>query len=527
MSGEIGYQPPGAFITYLMKNGFKRRRPPSSDEGFETHYLDLTGLKLDVSRFTPFLVSKRLSSRSSVTQENLEPVLPSAEAIAKKDGGMAVLVLGGKLLQGAARVAEEIGSSNVVILDKSDIDLIMAAKDPEAKTKLLSLALVRFLGREQLSPYTTGRPAAGGRFFARTAYVKQILRGVANYTIVGNRRIGKTSLLNEVKEQLLLQNEHYRIAEVYGGSCHSTLDVVFDILQKLDQFLPANRIIELPHTVRNLPETIHKMANSEKRPVAIFIDELDHILAFDERQNYELLHLLRATFLKHDSCRIIMAGFRKVMESVHLLNHPLYNFGKTIELPLFSREETYEMVKRPLDHLDIDVGASDLPEAIYRETSGHPELIQVHCAEIVRHVEETGKVPDETTHLTRMFESPEYKQRVMGAFLANTNAHEELLCYLLIADGENTGSAADYEFGPQEVDKVLKGKGINYNLNRINTITNNLKMSGIITRVTGTSMRFRFSVPQFASYCSSLDLNFCIDKALEKIEDAPDEISAL
>jgi hypothetical protein len=525
MSGESGYHPPGSFITHLTKVGFKRNRRPSSDDEFEIHYLDLTPLKLDVSRFTPLLVSKRLSSHNTVTLDNLEPILPGAEAVAKREGGMAVLVLGGKLSPGVNEIAGQLGPGNVVILDNSDIKAIEEAADAEARARMLAHALVRFAGREMLSPYTTGRPAAGGRFFARTGHVRQMLNGVVNFTVVGNRRIGKTSLLNEVKEQLLARNENYRVAEVYGGSCHSTVDVVHDILHKLDQFLPANRVIEFPHTVRNLPDTIHNVARAEKRPVAVFIDELDHVLAFDERQNYELLHLLRATFLSHSSCRIIMAGFRKVMEAVQNLDHPLYNFGKTIELPLFSRQESYEMVVKPLDHLDIDLTASELPEAIYRETSGHPELIQVHCAEIIRHVEETGRVPDETTHLTRMFESPEYKQRVLGAFLANTNAHEELLCYLLIADGEET-SAADYEFGPRDVDRVLKQKGIVYDVSQITTITGNLKTSGIITQVAGT-LRYRFSVPQFASYCSSLDLNFCIEKAFEKIKDAPGAISAL
>lgn len=525
MSSGVTYHTPGSFIKNLQKNGFKQRRAPISDEDLEIHYADLTSLKLDVRRFTPFVVSKRLSSRGSVTIEHLEEVLPHVEVVAKKEG-MVVLVLGGKLAQGRAQIANEIGQSKIAILDKSDIDKILAQNDQEARAKHLALALVRFIGRDQLSPYVTGRPAAGGRFFARAANVKEILRSAGSFTIVGNRRIGKTSLLNEVREQLKLQNENYQIAEVYGGTCHSTQDVVYEILHKLGQTLHANRVIEFPYTVRNLPEHIHRIINSEKKPVAVFIDELDHILAFDEKQNDELLHLLRATFLSQGSCRIIMAGFRKVMEAAQRLTHPLFNFGKIIELPLFSREETYEMVRKPLSHLDIDLAKSDLHETIFRETNGHPELIQVHCAEIVRHVGEAGEVPDETTHLTRVFELPEYKQKVLGAFLANTNAHEELLCYLLIADGDNTGSAADYEFGLMQANSVLREKGINYDVSRIKNLTDNLRLSGIITPVRGTG-RFRFSVPQFVAYCLSLDLNFCIEKALEKIKESPDETGAV
>src|SRR5919205_3816775 len=113
MTSESSYHPPGSFITHLTKVGFKRNRRPSSDDEFDIHYLDLTPLKLDVSRFTPLLVSKRLSSHHTVALETLEPILPAAEAVAKRDGGMAVLVLGGRLSPGVGEVAKQLCPSSV------------------------------------------------------------------------------------------------------------------------------------------------------------------------------------------------------------------------------------------------------------------------------------------------------------------------------------------------------------------------------------------------------------------------------
>ncbi|MDT5062664.1 MAG: hypothetical protein QOH63_3123 [Acidobacteriota bacterium] len=525
MGSDSGFIPPGTFISHLQKCGFKKHGPVTNVNDFEVHNLDLTSLKLDMGLLTPLLTSKQLASRAVVTSDHLGPLLPELEVVAQSlPNKFVVLVVGGKLLQIEKGIIEDLGLNGIAIIDRTAIDAVCAANEP-IKSTLLSAALVRFLGRESLSPYVSGRPAIGGRFFGRSSVLKRVLPSKVSLTIVGNRRIGKTSLLKEIKERLKLQN--VRTAEVYGATCGSTKDVVYKILQGLDLFRDAQHILSDQQPVKNLPSYVQNILDTERRSVAVFIDELDHILDFDVKQNYEVLHLLRSTFDGHDSCRIFLAGFRKVMELKQSVNAPLFNFTTIVELPLFTREETSEMVKRPLMHLGIDVSNTGLPEAIYKDTGGHPELIQIHCAEIVRFMETRGRVPSGEDLLANVFNTEEYKQKVLGTFLANTNPYEELLCYLLMEDAERIGQADQYEFGTQDVDRVLNFTKINLGIREINDIITNLKVSGVIALVTGRMDKYRFSSPQLVNYCVSLKLEFCIKKTLERIKDCPEKIRTL
>src|SRR5882724_6471599 len=99
MTNSVLYQPPGAFIAHLVKAGYKKMAPLISDEEFEIHSLDLTSLKLDVSYFTPFLTSKRLSAHRTVNSEQLAEVFPELDKTAKSlQRKPVVLTVGGKLI---------------------------------------------------------------------------------------------------------------------------------------------------------------------------------------------------------------------------------------------------------------------------------------------------------------------------------------------------------------------------------------------------------------------------------------------
>jgi hypothetical protein len=312
-------------------------------------------------------------------------------------------------------------------VDRSTIDCICNTDDGGGKAKAVSAALVEYLGRESLSPYVSGRPAIGGRFFGRSSFVNTIVPSPGNFTIIGNRRIGKTSLLKEIRERLKLQG--FRTGEIYGATCSSTADVVYKLLQTLGRYREAEHVLTDPHRAMNLASYVQKIPDIEKVPgVAVFIDELDRILEFDAKQDNEVLHLLRETFEGNSACRVFLAGFRKVMEVSRSMETPNFNFTTLIELQLFNREETYGMVTKPLERLGIEVANTDLPGIIYRETGGHPELIQIHCAAIVRWFQKHNTIPRGIDLLTEVFDNEEYKQKVLGTFLANTNPHEALLC---------------------------------------------------------------------------------------------------
>lgn len=516
MPAEARFQP-GNFIAHLNKCGFRRRRPVITTDDFEIHPLDLTPLKLNVTHFVPFLIPKRLARQDWVTADMLEPLLQLAEKEAQGvQRPAAVLAIGGKL-SSDPRLAEHIGQANIAVLDRTTIEAVTATEDMAVKARLLGARLAHFIGHAMLSPYVAGRPALGPNFFGRSTVIKRILPGNSNWTIIGNRRIGKTSLLKEIKERLELQHENIRTVEIYGPKCKSTMEVAYEILFGLKEHKAANEVKTDAFNARHLPNRVHKIADTDNHPVAVFIDELDYILDFDAQQGYEVLHLLRDTF-EHPACRIFLAGFRRVMQAKLALANPLFNFTNAEELHLLTREECQEMITLPLTNLGIGLNNSDLPATIYRETGGHPELIQVHCTALIRLYAAKGRIPDGAELLKEVFGDPDYKRKVLGAFLANTNAYEQLLCYLLIAEADKIERPSDYEFGMQDVDRALKSVEINLDLQHLSAMITNLKVSGIIAPLSGRREQYRFSAPQLVGYCLSMNLDFCIAKAQEAVQ---------
>jgi AAA domain len=520
MPTEARFQP-GNFIAHLNKCGFRRRRPVVNTDNFEIHTLDLTPLKLNVSQFVPCLIPKKLTSKDWITIDILEPLLPLVEKEAKELKApralAAILAVGGKL-SSDPRIVELFSQANVAIIDRTTIEAVTASEDLAVKSRLLGVRLSNFIERAALSPYVAGRPAVGPSFFGRSTVIKRILPGNSNWTIIGNRRIGKTSLLKEIKERLELQHENrIRTVEIYGHACKSTWEVAYHILLGLKEHKAANEVKTDPFNALLLPSRVHKIPDSDNQPVAIFIDELDYILDFDAQQDYEVLHLLRDTF-EHPDCRIFLAGFRRVMKAKNSQTNPLFNFTNAEELHLLTREECQQMISLPLTNLGIELNNSDLPAMIYRETGGHPELIQVHCATLIRLYDAKGRIPDGAELLKEVFNDADYRRKVQGAFLANTNAVEQLLCYLLIAEADKTEHAADYEFGIQDVDRVLKSVEVNLDLQKLCAMITNLKVSGYIAPLPGRREHYRFSAPQLVGYFLTMDLDFCIAKAQETVQ---------
>jgi len=527
MSAVSTFVHPNTFVKLLSENGYDRRRPVDSRDAFDIHYLDLSSLKLRAGLFTPFLVTKSPVFNDPFTAAQLQDVVKDAVGFCRTvPDTFVVLVVGSTCSDDSTRLFETAADNHVAILQRSDIARIAGATDRKTRSKLLASSLVSALGREALQPYVYGRPAFGGRFFGRSSTLKSVLagKGGASYTIMGNRRIGKTSLLREIKQRLSSTSDKLRSAELYGSKCNSTFDAILDLLRTLNP-REANKITEKPNVVQSFPNYVREIIEKEQGEVVLFIDEFDHILDFDEHNRFELTHLLRNAS-DHPGCRVFIAGFRKVMAAREQMGHPMYNFGQSLPLTGLTLDETIDMVTKPLEHLGIQLPKGDLPATIYRETAGYPELIQIFCAEIIRLYDKESAV-DETLLLDRVFQSESFKSAVLGSFLSNTFPHEALASYLLIREAMNNNvTVEDFEFDLDYVGDALKREGVRLNRNELWRLVQNLKVGGTFSSIDGTA-KMRFSIPQLIRYCVRMNLDTSILESLEQVKLAPKISEAL
>jgi len=508
------------FIRDLKETGIKSHRQSSSDDDFDAHYLDLTPLKIRSGYFTPFLTIRR--SYGDLSSDQYRSIIDkTADFFAHQtNSNFVVLLAGGEITQRDDELITHAATKNVAVLDRRAMNAITTAPKGRAKERALGTALAEALGCLKLSPYVIGKHAVGSRFFGRRSQLSRLMPGRqgGGCTIVGNRRIGKTSLLKEIQRRMIHDDPSTLVADIYGGAkyqnCYEVLSAIIKELQ------PQARLHQDrdPSLIRNFRTQIHSLVERENRTVAVFIDELDGLLTFDSENHYELLDILRHAF-DHERCHIMFAGFRITMEAKANRLCPLHNFGRLVVLGPLSRDETVEMITRPMENLGIDLSDTDLTEAIYRETAGQPELIQFYGSEIIQYYVETGRAPDSTTLLTRIVEDRGFEQAIFGSFLQNSTARERLACYLLIANADSSSYPLEsYEFGISTLDKLLKTHNLSLDENDLYSLISNLFVGGITTQVQGRMHEYRFSVPQFARYCLNLDLTFLTDKALQEVQ---------
>jgi hypothetical protein len=412
----------------------------------------------------------------------------------------------------------------------------LEAKDLERRYQVLGSALAADLGPSALSPYSPGKPASGSRFFGRGKFIQQIISGksVKNSTIVGNRRIGKTSLLHEIRERLseLYKPGHtIHFADVYASKCQSTWDAVYLILSQLGVALPTQWTkfgAIAPRFVKRFPQILHDFARQRQTLVVLFFDEFDSFLESDRQNDWQFAHLLREVAAEEGLCAVIIAGFRSLMQARVKQDTPYYNFTGEIALTPLTREETLDMVQIPLGRLGIDVSQSTIPSLIYRETRGKPEMIQMYCQAVISLYERRNALPHEAELQQFVSRDPSFNRTILHTFLNNTNPFEQVLSFQLMKKLlAGTEGSAHFEFRVKDAEEGLAAAGISLSNAEMATLLHNLVVGSIIERVSGVPGHFHFAVPQLVRYCKLVGVDELLANAMRLAQQEPPSLDAL
>ena len=497
---------PSRFAKHLKENGFDSHRGNEEVHGFLVTFIDLTATRIRIGRYLPVLVPHR--GQDAVPPDEADGAIESAAAYARTArSNFVILTLGVPASEAQHKRAAR---ACIAILDPADMAMIADARRGPAKEQVIVQALVRRLGRDTLSPYVMGQPAHGASFFGRSSILDRLVgRGAPSLTIMGNRRIGKTSLLRELQRRLRQTHDEVYTADLYASNCHSTFDVIHGLLEHVHSRAAYDLA---PHDVYRFSSILRQIASHGK--LYFFIDEADSLIEFDKRQGFECLNLLRAAS-EQGLCRVFFAGFRRIMAAREQHDTPLFNFTKAETLAGLSLHDTTDMVIRPLLNLGIDLRHTEVAAAIYRETGGYPELVQMFCEQLIAMHEASGRPPSEAELLEQVFASTTFQSKVFGTFLGSTNSLEQLTAYLLIREAGNQ-HIESYEFETHDIARVLRNASVALGYRETWKLARHLLVGGVLARVTGRE-RLKFSVPQLARYCANIDLDQCIASALQRV----------
>lgn len=471
--------------------------------GYELFTIDLSSWKLRLSNRTPVIWVRYSDLDNTPPQEVIQSL---ADVLRERNWGrqiVLVVVDGNSLPLLRQRTSL---MRNLVFIGAEEQKNVIASRRPSGALRDLISAQVPI---SNLSPYETRAPVTGSRFFGRESEVARIIANPdTNHTILGIRRIGKTSLLREV-ERILKENEDP--AHVIYLECSdllSTDDYIREVVRKLNpRELPR---VHMQKYIFFFPDFLERMARAYHSKLIFLLDEVDNLVIM-QRGDWELFRMLRASANK-GACQYIMAGFREAMKEQYLLDSPFYNFGQEIRLSEFSRQQAFELITTPMENLGVHFRNKDeVVNRIYTETAGQPNLIQYYCLILLRQLDYNGSREINPGSLINVYADEGFRSHLLTSFMQNTENREKALVYALLA--EYAGKATR-GFSQEEMDLALRSGGIMLPQDDIDEACNVLTLAGVILR---KGREFYFASPVFTRVLEdTYDLKYLFRKVREE-----------
>lgn len=395
----------------------------------------------------------------------------------------------------------------------------------------MSTALVDALSREtpitQLAPYEITRPVTGEQFFGRKTDINHILQNAnTNFLIVGNRRMGKTSLALEALNRARRQSQSEdAFAYIDCSPFKSRAEFYADVVRRLDGARLIDRVYT--DTTFSMQSFLLNMAKRYQERITLALDEIDGLLEWDARDGWTVISTLRAvasTPLRlakagderadgKQSMRVILAGFRRAQKFGMNSDTPLFNFVTTLRVGNFHLSETEELIAEPMLNLGITfVDRSAVVAHIHRETGGQPNLIQYFCQYIIRKLDEAGTREVSPALLEGVMADPVMRRRVADEMMVNSSNLEQFIVLSYIQNRWQHDPEARFKLS--DVDQWLQQRGANLLRSDLDLALESLETTGVLMRQ-GPAYKFAISMlPRMI--VENYELKYQIRKILEE-----------
>jgi hypothetical protein len=237
------------------------------------------------------------------------------------------------------------------------------------------------------NPYTVGGPVRGPHFYGREALIHAILDGNDRAVwVVGNRRIGKTSLLRRLEE---LGTVDGRVAFLISMEA---ADTVSDLAQCfLDDIETGDdRLARLGLAIGDLqgksPNAMMRLLDRRGRErgveVLLLLDEAEALIGIAEREGDDILKDLRREIQRSEALRVVMTATKRLAALNDLCRgwdtSPFLYGVMPRYLGRLEQDEALGLIRQSQSPAPPIV-ADGIAEAVLAATDGHPFLTQWLC----------------------------------------------------------------------------------------------------------------------------------------------------
>jgi len=250
------------------------------------------------------------------------------------------------------------------------------------------------------NPFTYGNPISRPiRFFGRERESKLIFSRLRNAefessSIVGERRIGKTSLLNYISDQDVckakgfdLDRYHFVYMDLQQLDKNTTPVRMWQrLLQQIARSCQDAKIKRIIETVREADaiETfdladVFDCVDENNKYIVLLLDEFDHIF---HNPNFSpgFFYSLRSLAIQHN-LSLITSSRRELIDlcgSEAVRSSPFFNIFANINIQLFTEAEAKRLISEPLAETTIRFTDAEI-EKLLVIAGLHPYFLQAAC----------------------------------------------------------------------------------------------------------------------------------------------------
>ena len=261
-----------------------------------------------------------------------------------------------------------------IVLSQDDVLNILIARNP---THQLAQYIVGQVDLSVVSPFVTSGPVPETMFFGREAEIRLLVEHAnkADFAVVGNRKIGKTSLL---------QRTHHRMEA--NGHVHPVSINCQTIRHATDFFLVFQKTMNHTSTIttpEDFAAIVREHIHSTGKPLVLLMDEVDRLLATDYEQGESLAAIWRA--LAQDGiCHFIFCGSTRLIRQLDNPHTVFFNFPQAQPLGYLSPDTARMVLTQPLQTLGVELEDKQrIVDEVITLTAGHPNLVQYVGRELV------------------------------------------------------------------------------------------------------------------------------------------------
>jgi hypothetical protein len=335
--------------------------------------------------------------------------------------------------------------ANVIALDVADIIRMAQSK----LTPIDHLVSIIFEQSDltKISPFVINNATPKRIYYGREKEEATLLATLASNSValLGSRKIGKTSLLRNVKESLedaeftpyFLDCQTINNWLAFGEMAHRNWDVE----------LPDN--FE-PHHLFDMVSTLKKRNG---KSIIFLLDEIDQLLTWDmthgREQVSEPFFRTCRTISQSGEAQFVFSGERTIAEKMWDPHSPHWNFCKKLLLRQLEKQAAQELMIKPLLSLQVQVqNLEEFAEKVWKVSSGHPQIIQFLGDRLVGELNQrpaTSRNIVTPTDIDEIANSLEFQEQYVRTYWGQATDLEKLIGLLVIA-GLNNPSMILEEF---------------------------------------------------------------------------------